>query len=81
MDAATNDAVDDFPDAFDHVWSPSFTRRVIARTAFTPLVHHGNSQVIDELAPLLPHTRPEAKTFRDELAAAWRERDEILSRF
>ena len=80
-DDATNDAVDDFPDAFDHVWSPSFTRRMIARTAFTPLVHHGNGQISDELAQLLPGDTPEAKTFRDELAAAWRERDEILSRF
>ena len=62
IDDATNDAGDDFQDAFDHVWSPSFTRRMIARTSFTPLVHHGNSQVIDELARLLPDDGPEARS-------------------
>jgi len=81
VDEEPNHAADDFSDAFDHVWSPSFTRRMLARTAFTPLVHHGNGQVSDELALLLPDDTPEAKTFRGELAAAWRERDEILSRF
>ena len=81
FDEGTNDAADDFSDAFDHVWSPAFTRRMLARAAFTTLVHHGNSQVSDELTQLAPHGREEAKTFRDELAAAWRERDEILSRF
>ena len=32
-------------------------------------------------ARLLPDDGSEARTFRDDLAAAWRERDEILSRF
>ena len=81
-------ALNGFSDAIDHVWSPSFTRRMIAgahlfddHSAFTPLVHHGNGQVSDELAQLLPYRIPEARTFGDDLAAAWRERDEILSRF
>ena len=53
----------------------------VFNSPFTTLVHHGNSAVIDELPSLLPDELPEARGFRDDLAAAWRERDEILSRF
>jgi hypothetical protein len=100
IDAATiYEMGDEFADAFDHVWTPAFTRRMLAwalrsrpgqppspdifdtSSVFTLLVHHGNAEVIDELPALVPSDLPEARGFRDDLAAAWRERDEILSRF
>jgi len=50
-------------------------------SVFTMLVHHGNAVVTDELPQLVPDEGPEARGFRDDLAVAWRDRDEILSRF
>jgi hypothetical protein len=97
--AALSTTGDEFADAFDHVWAPPFTHRMIMwafrgrngqppdpivfdeSAVFTTLVHHGNAAVIDELPSLVPYDLPEARGLRDDLAAAWRERDEILSRF
>jgi hypothetical protein len=100
IDGATiHDMGDEFADAFDHVWTAPFTRRMLAwvvraadrqppgpdvfsfNSLFTMLVHHGNAEVVDELPTLVPADGPEARGFGDDLAAAWRERDEILSRF
>lgn len=88
-------AGDDFADALEHIWSPPFTRRMVVRTLrspagpdvywdpsrVAPLVHHGNSAIGGDLGALLPDDTAEARAFRDDLAAAWRERDGIVSRF
>jgi hypothetical protein len=84
-----------FTDVLDHIWTPQFTSHQIARLlasidlsinprvlgGFGQLVHHGNAAVIDDLPGLVKGESAVAQTARDELAAAWRERDEILSRF
>jgi len=79
----------------EHIWTPQFTGHQIARAVTSidlsinpgilggcgQLVHHGSAVVIEDLPGLVKGESAVAQTARDELAAALRERDEILSLF